>query len=32
VELAAVATYVKHSWGNAGGEAIQPAQFKAARP
>lgn len=31
VELAAVATYVKHSWGNAGGEAIQPAQFKAAR-
>jgi len=30
VELAAVATYVKNSWGNASGE-VQPAEFKAAR-
>jgi cytochrome c oxidase subunit 2 len=30
VELAAVATYVKNSWGNSAGE-VQPAEFKAAR-
>lgn len=30
-ELAAVATYIKNAWGNQSGEAIQPAQFKAAR-
>jgi cytochrome c oxidase subunit 2 len=30
VELAAVATYTKNSWGNSAGE-IQPAEFKAAR-
>ena len=31
VELAAVATYVKNSWGNSAGSAVQPAEFKAAR-
>ncbi len=30
VELAAVATYTKNSWGNSAGE-VQPAEFKAAR-
>ena len=30
VELAAVATYTKNSWGNKCGE-VQPAEFKAAR-
>jgi cytochrome c oxidase subunit 2 len=30
VELAAVATYVKNSFGNKAGE-VQPAEFKAAR-
>ena len=31
VELAAVATYVKNSWGNRAGTAVQPAEFAAAR-
>jgi cytochrome c oxidase subunit 2 len=31
VELAAVATYVKNSWGNSAGTALQPAEFAAAR-
>jgi cytochrome c oxidase subunit 2 len=31
VELAAVATYVKNSWGNSAGSAVQPAEFAAAR-
>jgi cytochrome c oxidase subunit 2 len=31
VELAAVATYVKNSWGNSAGTAVQPAEFAAAR-
>jgi cytochrome c oxidase subunit 2 len=31
VELGAVATYVKNSWSNKSGDAIQPAEFKAAR-
>ncbi len=31
VELAAVATYVKNSWGNNEGAAVQPAEFAAAR-
>ncbi len=31
VELAAVATYVKNSWGNSEGAALQPAEFAAAR-
>jgi cytochrome c oxidase subunit II len=31
VELAAVATYVKNSWGNSEGAAVQPAEFAAAR-
>jgi cytochrome c oxidase subunit 2 len=31
VELAAVATYVRNSWGNHTGEAVQPAEFAAAR-
>ena len=30
VELAAVATYVKNSWGNSAGSAVQPAEFAAA--
>ena len=30
VELAAVATYTKNSWGNSAGD-VQPAEFKAAR-
>ena len=30
VELAAVATYTKNSWGNKAGD-VQPAEFKAAR-
>jgi cytochrome c oxidase subunit 2 len=31
VELAAVATYARNSWGNKTGVAIQPSEFKAAR-
>ena len=31
VELAAVATYAKNSWGNTSGALVQPAEFKAAR-
>ncbi len=31
VELAAVITYTRNSWGNATGEAIQPAEIKVAR-
>jgi cytochrome c oxidase subunit 2 len=31
VELAAVATYVKNSWSNSAGDAVQPAEFAAAR-
>ena len=31
VELAAAATYVRNSWGNKAGSAIQPAEFMAAR-
>ena len=31
VELAAVATYVKNTWGNSAGTAVQPAEFAAAR-
>jgi cytochrome c oxidase subunit 2 len=31
VELAAVATYVKNSWGNGEGVAVQPSEFAAAR-
>ena len=31
VELAAVATYARNNWGNKTGEAIQPAEVKAAR-
>jgi cytochrome c oxidase subunit 2 len=31
VELAAVATYVRNSWGNSAGSAVQPAEFAAAR-
>jgi cytochrome c oxidase subunit 2 len=31
VELAAVATYVKNSWGNSEGVAVQPSEFAAAR-
>jgi cytochrome c oxidase subunit 2 len=31
IELAAVATYVKNSWGNSAGTAVQPAEFAAAR-
>jgi len=31
VELAAVATYVKNSWGNSEGAAVQPAEFTTAR-
>jgi len=31
VELAAVATYVKNSWGNSAGSAVQPTEFAAAR-
>jgi len=31
VELAAVLTYVKNNWSNHTGEAVQPAQFTAAR-
>ena len=31
VELAAVATYVKNSWGNSAGTAVQPAEFAVAR-
>ena len=30
-ELAAVITYTRNSWGNKTGEAIQPAEIKAAR-
>jgi cytochrome c oxidase subunit 2 len=30
-ELAAVITYTRNSWGNKTGEAIQPADIKAAR-
>ncbi len=31
VELAAVATFVKNSWGNSAGTAVQPSEFAAAR-
>jgi cytochrome c oxidase subunit 2 len=31
VELGAVATYVKNSWGNKSGDTIQPGEFAAAR-
>ncbi len=31
VELAAVLTYVRNAWGNAGGDAVQPAAIKALR-
>ncbi len=31
VELAAVATFVKNSWGNSAGTVVQPAEFAAAR-
>ena len=31
VDLAAVATYTRNSWGNKSGEAVQPSEIKAAR-
>jgi len=30
-DLAAVITYTRNSWGNKAGEAVQPAEIKAAR-
>ena len=31
VDLAAVITYTRNSWGNKTGEAVQPSEIKAAR-